>query len=529
MTFKLKPLSRFVLSTALAAMLVGGAGGVAAQDLRIGLSSNPQSADPHFFNNDAISAMLSHVYETLITLDPDTKLVPGLALSWKAVNDNTWEFKLRPGVKFHDGSPLTADDVVFSLGRPATITNSPSPFTQFTRNITNTKVIDDTTLLLTTATPAPLLPNDLTRIFIVSRKAAEKATTDDFNQNKVVAGTGPFKMVKYTRGEGTQLARNDAYWGTKAAWATVNLRFLPTDSARMSALLSGDVQMVENVQANLVSQFKGNKDLTVFEKVSSRVLFLFTDHRDKSPYVTDTAGKPLDKNPMQDARVRIAMSKLIDRNVLAERVLDKLGVPTGNLAAPGMFGFNPNLKPEPVDIEGAKKLLAEAGYPNGFGLTIFGPNDRYINDEQVMQTIGQMFSRGGINTKVTVTPMSTFVGQASKKTLGMGLLGWGVGGGEPSSPLRGLLATTNPEKGLGGNNWSSYSNPAYDKLITDALSTVDDKKREKLMQDAAELALKKDQAIIPLYNQVATWATRTGYSYVPRVDEFTLAHHVKAR
>ncbi len=526
MLFKLKTINRLFVSAALAASLLGS-GAVFAQDLRIGLPSNPQSADPHFFNNDAISAMLSHVYETLITLDPQTKLVPGLAASWRAVNDNTWEFKLRPGVKFHDGSPLTADDVVFSLGRPTTIINSPSPFTQFTRNITNTKVIDDTTLLLTTATPAPLLPNDLTRIFIVSRKAAEKATTDDFNQNKVVAGTGPFKMVKYTRGEGTQLARNDAYWGTKPAWATVNLRFLPTDSARMSALLSGDVQMVENVQANLVPQFKGNKDLTVFEKVSSRVLFLFTDHRDKSPYVTDTAGKPLDKNPMQDARVRIAMSKLIDRNVLAERVLDKLGVPTGNLAAPGMFGFNPNLKPEPYDMDGAKKLLTEAGYPNGFGLTIFGPNDRYINDEQVMQTIGQMFTRGGIITKVTVSPMSTFVGQASKKTLGMGLLGWGVGGGEPSSPLRGLLATTNSEKGLGGNNWSSYSNPAYDKLITDALSTVDDKKREKLMQDAAELALKKDQAIIPLYNQVAIWATRKGYSYVPRVDEFTLAHHVK--
>jgi peptide/nickel transport system substrate-binding protein len=513
MTFRLKQLSRFVLSTALTATLMGAGGGVVAQDLRIGLSSNPQSADPHFFNNDAISAMLSHVYETLITLDPDTKLVPGLALSWKAVNDNTWEFKLREGVKFHDGSPLTADDVVFSLSRPATIANSPSSFAQFTRNITNTRVVNDTTLLLTTATPAPLLPNDLTRIFIVSRKAVEKATTDDFNQNKVIAGTGPFKMVKYTRGEGTQLARNDAYWGTKPAWSTVNLRFLPTDSARMSALLSGDVQMVENVQANLVSQFKGNKDLTVFEKVSSRVLFLFTDHRDKSPYMTDTAGKPLDKNPMQDTRVRIAMSKLIDRNVLAEKVLDKLGVPTGNLAAPGMFGFNPNLKPEIVDVEGAKKLLSEAGYPNGFGITIFGPNDRYIND--------------GIQTKVTASPRSTFVGQASKKTLGFGLLGWGVGGGEPSSPLRGLLATTNPEKGLGGNNWSSYSSPAYDKLITDALSTVDNAKREKLMQDAAELALKKDQAIIPLYNQVVTWATRKGYSYVPRVDEFTLAHHVK--
>jgi peptide/nickel transport system substrate-binding protein len=523
MKLRLNMLRSLVLASAFACAVPAAL----AQELRIGLSSNPQSSDPHYFNNDAISAMLSHVYETLVTLDQDTRLVPGLAKSWRAVNDNTWEFKLREGVKFHDGTPLTADDVVFSLDRPATITNSPSSFTTYTKGITGKKVVDPLTILLTTAAPAPLLPNDLTRIFIVSKKAVEGAGTDDFNQNKVFAGTGPFKLVKYTRGESFQVARNDAYWGPKPAWSTVTLRFLPTDSARMSALLSGDVQLVENVQANLVPQFKANKDLAVFEKVSSRVLFLFTDHRDKSPAVTDAEGKMADVNPMKDVRVRQAISKLIDRQVLADKVLDKLGVPTGNLAAPGMFGFNPNLKPEPVDVDGAKKLLAAAGYPNGFNLTVSGPNDRYINDEQVMQTIGQMLTRGGINTKVSVGPMSAFVGRASKKEVGLGLLGWGVGGGEPSSPLRGLLATTDKDKGMGANNWSSYSNPAYDKLISDALSTVDDKKREKLLQDAAELALKKDQAIIPLYNQVATWAARKGYTYVPRIDESTLAQFVK--
>jgi peptide/nickel transport system substrate-binding protein len=523
MKFRKNPLRSLVLACALAALSPI----TFAQELRIGLSSSPQSSDPHFFNNDAISAMVSHVYEKLVTLDADGKLSPGLAKSWRAVNDNTWEFKLREGVKFHDGNPFTAEDVAFSLDRPGTITNSPSSFTTFTKSITNKKIVDPLTILITTAAPAPLLPNDLTRIFIVSKKAVENATTDDFNQNKVFAGTGPFKLVKYTRGESFQVARNDAYWGEKSAWSAVTLRFLPTDSARMSALLSGDVQMVENVQANLVSQFKGNKDLSVFEKVSTRVLFLFTDHRDKSPAVTDAEGKPADVNPMKDARVRQAISKLIDRQVLADRVLDKLGVPTGNLAAPGMFGFNPNLKPEPLDVEGAKKLLAAAGYPNGFNLTVSGPNDRFINDEQVMQTIGQMLTRGGINTKVSVGPMSAFVGRAARKEVGFGLLGWGVGGGEPSSPLRGLLATTDKDKGMGANNWSSYSNPVFDKMLNDALSTVDDKKREKLLQDAAELALKKDQAIIPLYNQVATWAARKGITYTPRTDEATLAHFVK--
>ncbi len=510
-----------------AALLAFGAFTVHAQELRVGLSSNPSTVDPHFNNNDAISAVVSHAYETLVALDPETRLVPALAVSWRAIDDTTWEFKLRDGVKFHDGAALTADDVVFSLDRPATLVNSPSSFATYTRGIVGKKVVDRLTIQLTTAAPAPLLPNDLTRIFIVSRRAAEKASTDDFNQGKVEGGTGPFKLLKFTRGTSVQFTRFDGYWGAKPAWATLTMRSLPTDSARMAALLSGDVHLVENVQANLVSQFKQNKDLAVYTKVSSRVMFLYTDHRDSSPFVTDADGKALDRNPLKDVRVRQAISKLIDRDVLAERVLDKLGMPTGNVAASGMFGFNPNLKPEAVDVQGARKLLADAGYPNGFGLTLFGPNDRYINDEQVVQTIAQMLTRGGIVTKVQVSPMSTYVGRASKKELGFGLLGWGVGGGEPSGALRSLLASPDKDKGMGANNWSSYSNPQFDALLTEALRTVEDGKREKLLRDAAELALKKDYAIIPLYNQVATWAARKGIVFVPRVDEFTLAHQVR--
>jgi peptide/nickel transport system substrate-binding protein len=499
-----------------------------AQELRVGLSSNPPSVDPHFFNNDAISAVVSHAYETLLALDPDARLIPALAVSWRAVNDTTWEFKLRDGVKFHDGSPLTAEDVIFSLERPATIANSPSSFVTYTRNIVEKRIVDRLTVRLMTAAPAPLLPNDLTRIFIVSKKASEKASTDDFNQLRVDAGSGPFKLVKFTPGSAVEFARFDGYWGAKPAWATLKLRFLPADSARMSALLSGDVQLVEGVQANLVSQFKQNKDLTVFSKVSSRVMFLYTDHRDSSPYVTDKAGKPLEKNPLKDVRVRQAISKLIDRDVLADRVLDRLGMPTGNLAASGMFGFNPKLQPDLVDVPGARRLLAEAGYSEGFGLTIFGPNDRYINDEQVVQAIAQMLTRGGIATKVQVSPMSTYVGRASKKELGFGLLGFGVGGGEPSGALRGLLATPDKDKGMGATNWSSYSNPQFDALLYEALHTVDNRKRETLLQDATEVALKKDYAIIPLYNQVATWAARKGIAFTPRVDEFTLAYRVQA-
>jgi peptide/nickel transport system substrate-binding protein len=193
-----------------------------------------------------------------------------------------------------------------------------------------------------------------------------------------------------------------------------------------------------------------------------------------------------------------------------------------------MFGFDPRLQPETVDVAGARKLLAEAGYPEGFGLTVFGPNDRYINDEQVVQAIAQMLTRGGIAAKVQVSPMSTYVSRAAKKELGFGLLGFGVGGGEPSGALRGLLGTPDKDKGMGAINWSGYSSPEFDGLLAQALRTVDAKKREALLQDATEVALKKDVAIIPLYHQVATWAARKGLQFTPRVDEFTLAQQVRA-
>ena len=514
------------LKSIAAALICLGATTAHAEEFKIGLSSDISTVDPHFMNQDALTAVSLHMYETLVALDPDSRLVPSLATSWKAINDTTWEFKLRKGVKFHNGDEMTAEDVAFSITRPATLKNSPAPYTGYTKAIVSHKIVDPYTIQFTTAAAYPLLPNDLNRIFIVNKKQVEKATTEDFNLGKVEAGTGPFKLVKFNKGQNIELVRNDNYWGEKPAWDKVMLKMLPNDPARMSALLSGDVQAVEKVQPNLVGKFKFSRETTVFGKPSTRVVFLFVDVRDTTPFAYDKSGKKLDKNPIKDARVRQAISKLIDRSVLTEKTLDKLALPTGNIAAPGMFGYNQTLKPETYDLAGAKKLLADAGYPDGFTITFFAPNDRFINGEEVALTIGQMLTKGGINTKVETMPFSTFVGKASKKELGFGMLGWGVGGGEPSGALRGLIATTDKDKGMGAYNWASYSNPKFDSLLTDALKTVDDHKREKLLTDATEVAL-KDYAVIPLYNQVVTWAVKKGIKYAPRADELTLAQSFK--
>jgi peptide/nickel transport system substrate-binding protein len=221
--------------------------------------------------------------------------------------------------------------------------------------------------------------------------------------------------------------------------------------------------------------------------------------------------------------VRKAISKAINRQALVERVMEGEAVPTGQLLPEGFFGYTKNIKPEPYDPEGAKKLLAEAGYPNGFGLTIHSPNNRYVNDAKVAQAVAQMLTRVGIATRVEAIPPATFFPQATEGRFSFILVGWSSGTGEASSPLKALIATPSKEKGFGTANRGHYSNPKVDLMLEDALVTVDDAKREALLQRATELAI-NDTAIVPLYHQVSLWGTRNGISYVPRTDENTLAH-----
>jgi peptide/nickel transport system substrate-binding protein len=499
-------------------------GNAIAQELRIGLGADVSAIDPHFLNQTSNNNVAEHIFDKLVQLDADSKLVPGLATSWRAVDEVTWEFKLRRGVKFHDGSELTAEDVLFSLDRPATIKNSPGPFTLFTRAITGKRAPDAYTIILTTARPYPLLANDLTQVYIVSRKVAENASTDDFNLGKAAIGTGPFKLVRFVKGERVELARNDGYWGEKPSWAKVTLRVLPNDGTRTAALLAGDVDAIENVPPQDLARVRGTTSLRTTDKVSHRVIFLHIDHRETSPFVTDKAGRPLDRNPLRDPKVRQAMSKLINRDALVERVMQGLAAPSAQFVPSTLFGYAPSIKPDAFDPEGARKLLTEAGYPDGFGLTIHGPNNRYVNDEQIAQAVGQMLARGGIATKVEVMPMATYVGRGSKKELSAGLLGWGSATGESSGALRALISTSDKEKGLGGFNWGTYSNPKFDGLVAQAMSTIDNPQRERLLQQATAMAL-GDYALITLYQQVSSWAMKRDLSYVARTDELTLAHH----
>lgn len=510
---------------AFAAAVMGLPLAAGAKALNVGLGAEPTSIDPHYHNLGPNNAISESIYDRLINQNEKQQLKPGLAVSWKAVDDTTWTFNLRKGVKFHDGSDFTADDVVFTFERAPNVPNSPSSFAIFTKGKTLTKV-DDHTIQVKTEKPHPLTPNDISQVNIISKKAAQGASTEDFNSGKAAIGTGPFKFVKWVPGDRLLLKRNDDYWGPKTEWSEVSIRVIKSPPARVAALLAGDVDFIDNVPTTDITRLKKDKNLELSQGASNRVIYLHLDHdRDDSPFVKSNDGGPI-KNPLKDVRVRKAISKAINRDLIVERVMEGVAIPASQLLPEGFFGVSPNLKPEKYDPEGAKKLLADAGVPDGFQLTIHGPNDRYINDAKIAEAIAQMLTKVGIKTAVETMPKSVYFKRASRggpdgtPEFSFILVGWGAGTGEASSPLKALLHTYDKSKGMGATNRGRYSNPTLDELIEKALATVDDGKREKLLQQATELAM-RDYGIIPLHYQVNTWAGRKGLKYKARTDEHT--------
>jgi peptide/nickel transport system substrate-binding protein len=519
-----------LLQSALLALAMSAAGGAGAKELVIGLASEPSSVDPHYHNLTPNNSVARQMFDRLIMPDEKQRLQPGLALSWKAVDDTTWEFKLRQGVKFHDGSPFTADDVVFTFERAPDVEGSPSSFGTYLKGKTIERV-DDYTVRIKTERPYPNMPRDMMTFSIVSRKHGEGAKTEDYNSGKAMVGTGAFKFVEYVPGDRIVMERNENYWGNKPEWTRVTLKPIKSAPSRVAALLAGDVDFIEGVPTIDIEQLKKNKEIVLTQGISNRVIYLHLDHaRGDSPFVKAKDGGSI-KNPLQDLRVRQAISKAINRDAIVSRVMEDVAIKAGQLLPEGFYGVSPKLEPDEYDPNGAKKLLAEAGLADGFALTIHGPNDRYINDAKIAEAVGQMLTRIGIKTEVVTMPRSVYFSRASRggpnKTpeFSFILVGWGSGTGEASSPLKSLLHTYDKSRGFGASNRGRYSNPQVDKLIEDALATVDDVKREKMLAEATEVAI-NDLGIIPLHYQVNTWAGRKGIKYRARTDETTLATDV---
>ncbi|KLK91305.1 ABC transporter substrate-binding protein [Microvirga vignae] len=514
-------------TSTLAALLVASVAGAPAAawsaDLTIGLAASTTSMDPQFYVVGPNSAMARNIFDGLVNQDGKQQIQPALAESWTIVDDTTWEFKLRPNVKFHDGSDFNADDVIASIKRvPLASQNSPSSFAAYVKAIVDVTAVDPLTVRIKTDAPTPLLLNNLSRIAIMPAEL-EKTPTQELNSGKGVIGTGPFKFASWTPDDNVVLERFDGYWGEKAPWDKVTFRVFKNSSARVAAMLSGDVDMIESIPTADTRSLEKSDTLHVVNVPGNRIMYLHMDQgRDVSPFAKGPDGK----NPLQKPEVRRALSMSINREALVDRIMDGQGVPAGQLVPEGYFGHDPNIKIDPYDPVKAKELLTKAGYPNGFSLTFHASNDRYPNDAKLAQAIGQMFSRIGVKTEVVTMPGSVYFTRASALEFSLIMGGAAVETGEPSGVLGPLLETYSEKAGQG--NRGRYSNPEFDKTLIQARSTLDAAKREQLLRSATEIAM-KDLGVIPVFFLANTWAMKKNFTYEGRSDGYTLPYYVKPR
>lgn len=515
----------------LAAILaLGPAAGAQAQTLTIGVRAGPESIDPHFTATGTHAEALKHVFDTLTWSGDGLEIEPRLAESWKAIDATTWEFKLRKGVKFHDGSDFTAEDVKFSIERIPVVTG-PNPLTIYVRRVQATEIVDPHTIRIKTDGPAPNLPNDFIRLFIVSHKAAAGLTKDTaneaFNSGKAAIGTGPYKFVSWTPKEQLVLDRFDGFWGPKEPWARHVRKEIPNDAARVAQLKAGQVDLIVRVPASDVPTLKQDPRLSVVTVDTVYVFNMELDMRDKTPQVAAKDGSPLDRNPMQDPRVREAIDLAIDRNALAEIAMEGLGKAQNQLVTPSIFGYSKKLPPRKYDPAAAKRLLAEAGYPNGFKVTFSFTSDRLPGDRQVGTSVAQMLAAIGIDAQANAQPAAVFFPARTRGDFSMSMSGWGTLTGEAHYTLSSVVHSNDKEKKFGAFNVTGYKNPVMDKLIQDAAVEMDEAKRRALLEQANELVA-VDRPRLPLVAVGSAWAMQKAkVKITPRVDEDTLAMNIR--
>jgi peptide/nickel transport system substrate-binding protein len=511
----------------------------AQEVLTIGVRSEASSLDPHWTQLSADLQVQEHIFEHLVDLDSNSQPVPGLAVSWAPIDDTTWEFKLREGVTWHDGEAFNADDVIFSFDRlRAGIEGAPaSPAFQLAKGGKNWTKVDDYTVHITTEGPYPTMAEDLAMLPMVAQHVTEgKTASVDFNSGAAAIGTGPFMFEEFSPGNRITVAKNPNWWGGDPGWDQVVFRPVGEESARLAALLNGDVDIIDYPPTVDLPQLEANPEFTVSTIASDRLIYMMPAYRHMEPYITANDGSPM-MNPLRDWRVRKALSLAINREAIRDRIMGGASLPAKNIVPPGFFGFVDELEADAYDPEQAKALLAEAGYGDGFRMTIHGPNDRYINDARIIEAVAQFWTQIGITTEVDTMPRNiffsdlirggadSFPGFDSPK-FSMSMTGWGTVAGEATYTVSGILETYNAATGGGNGNFGRYSNPSIDAKSVLAKQTIDREARLVLLQDATRMAM-EDYALIPIHFQVNKWAMKAGLEHSPRTNERTLAVEVK--
>ena len=506
------------ISTALAAITALPA---QAQTLRWAAQNDILTMDPHSQNHATTNAILMHAYEGLTRYSATYQVEPALATKWTFISPTQVRFDLRKGVKFHDGTPFTADDVVFSFGR---IKQPQGTMQIYVTGINEVKKIDDFTIDLVLAAPSPILLRNIIDFRIMSKAWADKNRTTSVQDYKAkeenfasrnVMGTGSYKITGWTPEQRVTMAMNTDWWDKH----TGNVRevvYTPikSDPTRVAALLSGDVDILTDIPTQDVARLRSDAKLKIVDGPEVRTIYFAPDVGSAELKYSNVKGK----NPFADKRVRQALSMAIDREAIKRNIMRGLSIPAGLMVAPGVNGNTPDIDvPIKTDSEGAKKLLAEAGYPDGFEVRMNCPNNRYVNDEEICQAVIAMWARIGVKIQLVAENMATFSQKFQNFDSSLYLLGWGVATYDAQYMIQSLVRTRT--SGADGNfNFSRISDPTVDRLTDAMKSEVDVAKRNAMIKEAL-LRIKDEVLVIPIHHQMRPWAMKAGVTTVHRSDD----------
>jgi peptide/nickel transport system substrate-binding protein len=516
-------MKRLFAALALATLVAAAATPAGAQTLRWASQGDPLTMDPHAQNEGLTNSMNGQVYETLVGRDRQLGIVPALATSWQQTGPLAWRFKLRPGVKFHDGAPLTADDVVFSVQRAQQPTSN---IAVYANALGTAKAVDALTVDFTLPRVNPVFLQHLNAVFVMNKAWSEahkvvkpldfknkEESFASFNAN----GTGPFMLVSRQPGIKTTYKRNPAWWGT---WQgnVQEIVFTPiaNDATRLAALISGELHFVIDPAPRDVPRLRNTAGVKVIEGPESRVLFIGMDqYRDELLY-SSVKGR----NPFKDIRVRKAMYHAIDIETMKTKLMNGMAQPTGSIVPHPIAAYNDASLEQrlPFDLAKARALMAEAGYGDGFEVTIDCTNNRYINDDEICQALAAMWAQIKIKVRVNAQPRSLWFPKLEKLDTSLYLLGWGGAVTDAETTITPVLRFPAPG-GVGFYNWGRVKNEKFEQLAIASGQEADPKKREALVK--AALREYQDNAhLLPLHRQVIPWAARSNVEVVHRPDNW---------
>ncbi|MEQ8306682.1 MAG: ABC transporter substrate-binding protein [Hoeflea sp.] len=504
-----------VLTTA---MLAGTSVFASAETLRWARAGDSLTLDPHSQNEGPTHALSQQIYEPLISPDMEAKPIPALATEWmvKEGNPNVWVFKLREGVKFHGGEDFTAEDVVFSINRAKA---ESSDMKELLVSIKDVRAVDDYTVEMETEGPNPILPNNLTNLFMMDKGWAEAndvtepAEFDDGEETYAVRnanGTGAFMLESREPDTKTVLKANPDYWGKdQFPLEVTEIIYTPIQNAatRVAALLSGEVDLIQDVPVQDIDRVSGADGLKVGNAAQNRTIFFGINSGDEDLENDNVEGK----NPFADVRVRKAMNMAIDRDAIKQVVMRGQSAPTGVIIPPFVNGWTEELDAYPeADIEAANALMEEAGYGDGFEVTLHCPNDRYINDEAICQAVVGMMGKIGITTNLVAQTKANHFPLISGKETDFYMLGWGVPTFDSEYVFNFLVHSTTDDRGSW--NGSRYSNPEVDAMIQSLGSEVDLEKRNATIAKIWEI-VQDEQIYLPVHNQVLNWGMKENIDF----------------